>query len=132
LLFERKGARRFLLLRRGDRYDLPKGRMERGEDELATAFRELREETGIEPHEVERDVQFRFQASYPTTRGNGSMQLKTVVIFLGTVGSARPVVTPEHDGAAWIPWQPPHTIQPSVIDPLLAAVAAHWSPTPGL
>ncbi|HUL58261.1 MAG TPA: NUDIX domain-containing protein [Anaeromyxobacteraceae bacterium] len=41
------GTRRYLLLRAYRNWDFPKGQVEEGEDPLAAAVREVREETGI-------------------------------------------------------------------------------------
>src|ERR1043165_6610877 len=42
------GRRLYLLLDYGKHWDYPKGHIEKGEDEVAAAPRELKEETGIE------------------------------------------------------------------------------------
>ena len=41
------GSRKYLLLDYGRHWDFPKGHLEKGEDDLAAAMRELTEETGI-------------------------------------------------------------------------------------
>ncbi len=55
----------FLLMRHSDRWDLPKGHVDRGETELETALRELQEETGIATADIEVDPGFRFCDRYP-------------------------------------------------------------------
>ncbi|HEY9740619.1 MAG TPA: NUDIX domain-containing protein [Coleofasciculaceae cyanobacterium] len=50
----------FLLMQHPTRYDLPKGHIEVGEDELGCALRELHEETGIEASHLQLDEKFRF------------------------------------------------------------------------
>ncbi len=48
VLFRTRASREYLILDYGSHWDFPKGHMEAGEDPLATARRELREETGIQ------------------------------------------------------------------------------------
>ena len=53
LVSNRRGD--FLLIRRGDLWDLPKGHQEAGEDIRVTAIREVQEETGVDKLEL-RDL----------------------------------------------------------------------------
>ncbi|HEY9653462.1 MAG TPA: NUDIX domain-containing protein [Coleofasciculaceae cyanobacterium] len=111
----------FLLMQKPNRYDLPKGHIEAGEDELSCAFRELYEETGIESSHLKLDHSFRFTTNYPTQspRYNGETVQKTVVIFLGWLQQDVEVKVSEHDNYTWMPWNPPHIIQTKTINPLL-------------
>ncbi|HEY9609863.1 MAG TPA: NUDIX domain-containing protein [Allocoleopsis sp.] len=110
-----------LLIKRPTRYDLPKGHMELGEDELRCAFRELYEETGIEASTLQLDETFRFTTTYRTrdARCGGEFVEKTVVIFLGWLKQDVEIQLSEHDSYCWVDWNPPHTIQKKKIDPLL-------------
>lgn len=66
-----------LLLQRGSRtWSFPKGHMEAGEGEQDTAFRELREETGLT---ARLDPDFREVITYPMS----AYSYKDVVLFLG-------------------------------------------------
>lgn len=56
----------------------PKGHMEPGENELQTAIRELKEETGMD---VDTIHDFRYQIEYPLSRVPDAM--KQTVYFLG-------------------------------------------------
>lgn len=56
----------------------PKGHMEPGENELQTAIRELKEETGMD---VDTIYDFRYQIEYPLPRVPDAM--KQTVYFLG-------------------------------------------------
>lgn len=104
LLFQEMPRRSFLLLVRGNGFDLPKGRMKKNETELDTAFRELEEETGLRRHDVSLVDGFRFETVYcPNKRVE-----KTVVLFAGLVAGPKEIVTPDHDDYAWVPWKPPH------------------------
>lgn len=117
--------REFLLMQHADRYDLPKGHVDPGETEMQCALREMQEETGLQADDVVVDPHFRFTTTYPVRSSRTSFEVweKTLVIFLCTLKRPRPIVTTEHLGYRWFPWQPPHHIQPMTIDPLLARLA---------
>jgi bis(5'-nucleosidyl)-tetraphosphatase len=103
VLFRAVGdERRYLLLRHrdGDHWGFPKGRIERGEDESAAAWRELREETGI--RELIPVPGFSERSSYPVVRDGGRVE-KTVTYFLGEVHDGETVqLSPEHVAALWL------------------------------
>lgn len=105
----------FLLMQKPSRYDLPKGHIEPGETELECAIRELYEETGIEAKILQLDEIFRFTTTYQTRY----QQQKTIVIFLGWLQQEVVIKLSEHSGYTWIEWNPHHTIQEKVINPLL-------------
>jgi len=127
ILFREQTGRQFLLMKHARRYDLPKGHLKQGEDELNCALRELQEETGITSDEVRIDPEFRFEHTYyPRYRRLGGKRVaKTVVIFLGWLRISADVSPTEHAGYEWVEWSPPHTIQAKTIDPLLLAVEKH-------
>lgn len=115
--------REFLLMRHVDRWDLPKGHVDRGETELQCAMRELREETGIGTTDIEMVEGFRFESHYQVREKNsGRLYDKTLVIFLARQVREVPIVVTEHIGYEWFAWNPPHRIQGWTIDPLLAEV----------
>lgn len=116
--------REFLLMKHPKRWDLPKGHVDPGETETQCALRELEEETGIRPEDIELVPDFRFTLDYTVAsrRTNGEAWPKTLVLFLGRLVRDVEIITTEHETYAWFPWRPPHRIQEQTIDPLLAAV----------
>lgn len=122
----------FLLLRHPNRWDLPKGHCDGDETFLEAALRETEEETGIAARDIEVDGRFVFEVVYPVTyrRTGDRVFLKTVRYFLGYLQSIPELRLTEHDDSRWFPWNPPHQIQAQTIDPLLAAVEAHWQAHP--
>src|SRR5688572_2768328 len=118
LLFQDRPRRSVLLLVDGDRLDLPKGRVKRGETDLECAFRELEEETGIPARAVHVVDGFLFEVAYHPSK---SVE-KTVRLFAGEVEGPRAVVTPDHDDYVWLPWRPPHELYefPTIHNALLA------------
>jgi 8-oxo-dGTP pyrophosphatase MutT (NUDIX family) len=119
----------FLLMAHADRWDLPKGKLDHGEDEASCALRELEEETGITRRQIRLDPDFRFVNQYPI-RHQGDPEaftLKELVVFLGTLIEPVEIRLTEHVGYRWVPWQPPHHIQKRTIDPLLESLHRFWS-----
>jgi len=112
-------------MRHADRWDLPKGHVDPGETEIGCALREMQEETGIEPADVQLDPEFRFEQQYEVVSSRYGSQtsqryLKTLVIFLARMDHEREITVTEHVGAKWFPWNsPPGPIQLRTIDPLL-------------
>lgn len=111
-----------------NRYDLPKGHIEFGENELSCALRELYEETGIDSNALQLDETFRFTTTYPTRRKRlgGKSINKTVVIFLGWLKRDVMIKLSEHDSYSWVEWNPPHAIQKKTIDPLLEQLEQYF------
>lgn len=129
LVFREQPSESFLLMQHTSRLDLPKGHVDPGETEMQCALRELWEETGIKPEDIELDPNFRFTLQY-TVNGKrygwrDEQVNKTLVVFLATLKRDVPIVCTEHGGYQWVSWNPPHRIQTQTIDPLLAAVEAY-------
>jgi bis(5'-nucleosidyl)-tetraphosphatase len=131
LLVRGEPIEEFLLMRHADRWDLPKGHVDTGESEMECALRELREETGIEPADIEIVDGFRFAQRYPVQTKVGKHAEKTLVIYLARLVRDRPLALTEHIGSRWFPWNPPHRIQERSIDPVLAAVHAYLESSRG-
>jgi 8-oxo-dGTP pyrophosphatase MutT (NUDIX family) len=113
----------FLLMKHRDRWDLPKGHLDGDESEVDCALRELEEETGIAADAIELDPDFRSTTVYDVhSKRFAEKCRKTLVIFLGRLKRDVKIVTTEHLGFQWFPWEPPHQIQKQTIDPLLVAL----------
>jgi 8-oxo-dGTP pyrophosphatase MutT (NUDIX family) len=102
--------RRFLLLDYGRYWDFAKGHVEAGEDDLAAARREVREETGLT--EVELDPGFCREITYHFRKPGNRLVHKTVAFFIGRSVTDSVTISHEHVGYAWKPY-----------DEALAAVA---------
>jgi bis(5'-nucleosidyl)-tetraphosphatase len=82
-------------------WDFPKGHVEAGEKEEDTAFRELKEETGLS--DVELVLGFREQLDYRYKRGAKGFH-KTVFFFLGRTDAEKITLSSEHVGFEWLPY----------------------------
>lgn len=111
-----------------DRWDLPKGHAEAGEDILTTALRETQEETGIAAAAIEVDPDFRYVIEYSVRGKKRGDYLKRVTYFLGYIEACSEVALTEHVGYEWFPWPHLGSIQSQTIDPLLEAARAHFVP----
>jgi bis(5'-nucleosidyl)-tetraphosphatase len=99
------GGHEYLLLDYGRHWDFAKGHVEKGEDDLATARRELREETGIADARVV--PAFRHEIRYFFRDRKKGLIEKTVTFFLGetqTIPSAV-VISNEHEGFAFLSFE---------------------------
>ncbi|MCH2124371.1 MAG: NUDIX domain-containing protein [Pirellulaceae bacterium] len=112
----------FLLMKHANRWDLPKGHLERGETTLQCALRELEEETGIQERDISIESKFKFVTRYDVRqkkKRGGGLAHKELSIYLARLRNPIEIQVTEHLDFAWIPWEPPHQIQPWTIDPLL-------------
>ncbi len=96
-------VRMYLLLnyRRGY-WDLPKGKLEKGETNLQAAIRELKEETGLEAHILEG---FEQSLSYMFKDSDGELVQKTVVFFVGRASTRQVTLSYEHLSYKWLPYK---------------------------
>lgn len=126
LIVRGEPVREVLLMEHPHRLDIPKGHVNDGETERQCALRELEEETGIRLDDIDWDERFRFVIQYPVhLKRTGELCDKTLVVFLGRLHRDVPIRVTEHTGYRWVPFSPPHKIQPETIDPLLACLAEH-------
>lgn len=126
LLFAQTEPLQFLLMQHTDRWDLPKGHSEPGEDLLATALRETEEETGIPPHSITVDPDFQFVIEYDVSGKKRGDYRKRVTYFLGYIEQPLAVNVTEHIGFRWLDWPWGEPIQAATIDPLLDHVTRHF------
>lgn len=96
------GGRVFLLLDYGRYWDYPKGHVEKGEDDLTAALRELQEETGISDAIVDPD--FRNDITYFFRDRKKGLIRKTVTFFLASTRAERVTLSHEHVGYAFLPF----------------------------
>lgn len=128
IVFRRVPRCQFLLMKHPQRWDLPKGHLDEGENDFQAAVRELAEETGILLPEIDVDHQFSFTNTYyvPVNKNPKKSKLKKLTIFLAWWPNSRDLTVTEHEGYEWFDWTPPHAIQANTIDPVLAAVEQHF------
>src|SRR5271157_4028191 len=89
---ENKGRRYVLLLNAG-RWDFPKGNMEKGETELQTVIREVREETGLV--DLKMVDGFRKVIEYFYRREGKNVHKRVVYLLAGT-SDDRVTISNEH------------------------------------
>jgi bis(5'-nucleosidyl)-tetraphosphatase len=93
----------FLLLDYGRHWDFPKGHVEKGEEDLTAALRELREETGIaDPKVIEG---FQQETIYFFRHPKRGLIRKTVLFFLAETSARNITLSHEHTGFAFLPYQ---------------------------
>ena len=83
-------------------WDFPKGHIEKGEDEIQTALRELKEETSIDNVKIIGD--FNHLISYNLLRGKKTI-LKEVVFFLGITNQEKVSISSEHQNFVWLEYE---------------------------
>lgn len=125
VLFTKADPPEFLLMQHADRWDLPKGHAEQGEDILTTALRETEEETGLSRQEIVVDPDFQWVTEYDVVGKKRGDYRKRVYYFLGFVDQPFEIELTEHVGYRWFKWPLNGSIQPQTIDPLLEHVSRH-------
>ena len=101
VIFNTRTSKYLLLHYPAGHWDFPKGHIERGEDELKAARREVFEETGLE---VEFLFGFREVIRYTFRERHGVIE-KTVVFFLATTDKEDVRISYEHTGYLWLPYE---------------------------
>lgn len=96
-------GRLWLLLDYGKHWDYPKGHLEEGETAWQAAVRELREETGI--RRIDRVTRYERQMHYGFVSSKKGRVIKTVTYFIGRTATEQVVVSDEHTGHAWLPFE---------------------------
>ena len=96
-------VREYLLLDYGRHWDLPKGHLHKGEDDLTAALRELQEETGLVGPRVIPG--FKEEILYFFRAGKKGLIRKTVVFYLAETSHQEIVLSDEHVGHVFLPIQ---------------------------
>jgi len=91
----------FLLLDYGRHWDFAKGHVEKGEDDLAAATRELLEETGIADAKIIPG--FQHEVTYYFKDKRHGLIKKTVAFFLGQTPNRNVRISHEHVGFDFLP-----------------------------
>ena len=102
ILFRNQPRREYLVLDYGSHWDFPKGHIEAGEDPLATARRELREETGIGNARFVSGYTERMRYFY---RKAGEQMRKVVIYFLAETAGEEVILSHEHCGYSWVSYE---------------------------
>lgn len=84
-------------------WDFPKGHIEKGEDEIEAARRELKEETGIE--DIELLKKFKESIFYFFRDEKKNLIRKEVIFFLAKTEEKKVRLSFEHKGFIWLPFK---------------------------
>jgi len=87
---------------------LPKGKIDAGESAAEAAVREVREETGVEGHLVEKlgDVRYTYTATWEPVKGERIFKIVTFFLLTagrGRIGEIDEAMRVEVDEARWLP-----------------------------
>lgn len=102
IIFRRtnKGLK-FLILYHGNNYwNFPKGKIETEEESLTTAFRETKEETGLNKDDLKIIPNFKAYEKYSFRSGEKIIR-KIVIFYLAETEKSAVKLSDEHEGYAW-------------------------------
>ncbi|HMB96609.1 MAG TPA: NUDIX domain-containing protein [Tepidisphaeraceae bacterium] len=102
IVFHREPEPSFLLLDYGKHWDFPKGHLEKNEDDLTAALRELEEETGIK--KVELADGFAKEIVYFFRHPRRGLTRKKVIFYLAAVKQKKITISHEHVGYEFLPF----------------------------
>ncbi len=98
--FEDSAYSEFLLLRnRRGFWGFPQGHKEKGESEIQTLIREVREETGIKALDIHSYIG---KINYSYFRGDGMKSEKEVTFFFATTATREIKISEEHADFRWV------------------------------
>lgn len=99
---ESTNGRMYLLLQNAGRWDFPKGGVEKGESELQTVLREVKEETGLNNVKIVHGFRKVIEYFY---RRNGKNVHKQVVYLLASTDDEIVKISFEHQEYGWFEYR---------------------------
>jgi 8-oxo-dGTP pyrophosphatase MutT (NUDIX family) len=100
-------AGKVLFIYRNDKWDLPKGKMDKGETFEECALREVAEETGVQGLVLENFL----KTTYHVFKSNGKYKLKEVHWYAMRTSYAGPLVGQADEGIVKVKWKGPEKIK---------------------
>ncbi len=100
-------AGKVLFIYRNDKWDLPKGKLDKGETYEECALREVAEETGVQGLILENFL----KTTYHVFKSNGKYKLKEVHWYAMRTSYAGPLVGQADEGIVKVKWKGPEKIK---------------------
>ncbi len=121
ILLFKENWKKFLLMKHKDRWDLPKGHIEKGETLKECAIREFEEETGLKKSHITIIPEYKFElVYYPLLKKYPNQVVKKYLyVYLALLEKDKEIIPTEHESFKWLKWNAPHDIQEKTINPLL-------------
>lgn len=96
-----------LFIYRNDKWDLPKGKLDKGETIAECALREVEEETGVKKLKIENFL----KTTYHVFKRNGTYKLKEVHWFAMKTSYTGKLKGQKNEGIERVKWKGPHKIK---------------------
>lgn len=100
-------AGKVLFIYRNDKWDLPKGKLDKGESFEECALREVAEETGVQGLVLENFL----KTTYHVFKSNGKYKLKEVHWYAMRTSYSGPLVGQANEGIVKVKWKGPEKIK---------------------